>query len=77
LIGTAVVSSARPAPPRIDHVALRINSVQERSVLLERIRLSGVSCELNEVPLSGERQIFLTMAPDVVSDLANKAGNSQ
>ncbi len=46
-------------------------------MLLERIRLSGVSCELNEVPLSGERQIFLTMAPDVVSDLANKAGNSQ
>jgi hypothetical protein len=45
-------------------------------VWLERLRLSGVSCELNEVPLTGERQVFLTMTPDVVSELANKAGNS-
>jgi hypothetical protein len=76
LIGTAAVSSARPASPRSDHVALRIISGQEWSVLLERLRLSGVSCELNEVPLTGERQVFLTMTPDVVSELATKAGNS-
>jgi hypothetical protein len=62
--------------PRIDHVAPGINSVQQWSALLERIRLSGVSYELNEVPLTGERQVFLTMTPDVVSELANKAGNS-
>ncbi len=60
----------------MDQVAPRINSVQERSVLLERLRLSGVSCELNEVPLTGDRPVFLTMTPDVVSDLADKAGNS-
>jgi catechol 2,3-dioxygenase-like lactoylglutathione lyase family enzyme len=76
LIGTAAVPSARPASPRIDHVALRINSVQQWSALLERIRLSGVSYELNEVPLTGERQLFLTMAPGVVIELVSKASNS-
>ena len=69
LIGTAAASSAKPAPTRIDHVGLRINSVQEWSALLERMRRSGISYELNDVPLTGERQLFVAMAPGVVIEL--------
>ena len=69
LIWTAVASSARPAVPRIDHVGLRINSVQEWSALLQRMQLSGVPYELSEVPLTGERQLFVAMAPGVVIEL--------
>ena len=50
-------------------VGLRINSVQEWSKLLDRIRLSGVHYGLNEVPLTGERQLFVAMASGVVIEL--------
>jgi catechol 2,3-dioxygenase-like lactoylglutathione lyase family enzyme len=69
LIGAARALSARQASARIDHVALRVNAVPEWSALLERIRLSGVSYELSEVPLSGERQLFVAIAPGVVIEL--------
>ena len=69
LIGTEVPVSVRPAPPRIDHVGLRIHSAQEWAVLLERLRLSGVPFELSEGPLPGERQLFVALAPDVVIEL--------
>ena len=69
LIGAAPGSSARPACPRIDHVAFRVNTVQEWSALLERVRFSGVPYELGEAPLSSERQLFVAMAPCVVIEL--------
>jgi len=47
---------------------LRIDA-QEWSGLLERLRLSGVPFELGEVPLTGERQLFVAMAPGVVIEL--------
>jgi catechol 2,3-dioxygenase-like lactoylglutathione lyase family enzyme len=72
LIEAASASSTRPASPRIDHVGLRVNSAQKWEVLLERIRLSGVSHELSEVPLTGERQLFVAMAPGVVIELVTE-----
>jgi catechol 2,3-dioxygenase-like lactoylglutathione lyase family enzyme len=69
LIESASARSMRPASPRIDHVGLRVNSAQEWEALLERIRLSGVPHELSEVPLTGERQLFVAMAPGVVVEL--------
>ena len=69
LIGSAPAPSARRSSARIDHVALRANSVLEWSELLERIRVSGISYELSEVPLSGERQLFVAIAPGVVIEL--------
>lgn len=69
LIGANGVSSARPASPRIDHVALRINDGQEWSALLDRLGLNGVPFEVGDVPLSGERQLFVAMAPGVVIEL--------
>jgi hypothetical protein len=37
--------------------------------LLERLRLSGLPYELGEVPLTGERQLFVAMAPGIVIEL--------
>jgi catechol 2,3-dioxygenase-like lactoylglutathione lyase family enzyme len=68
LIEAGTALPARPATPRIDHVGLRIDA-QEWSGLLERLRLSGVPFELGEVPLTGERQLFVAMAPSVVIEL--------
>ena len=69
LIEAAGDFSTRPASPRFDHVGLRVNSDEEWEALLERIRLSGVAYDLSEVPLSGERQLFVAMAPGVVIEL--------
>ena len=77
LIGAAPASSARLASARIDHVGLRVNTTQEWSSLLERMRLSGVSYELSEVPLSDECQLFVTMAPGVVIELVTDHPNKE
>jgi catechol 2,3-dioxygenase-like lactoylglutathione lyase family enzyme len=69
LIEAATASSARPASPRLDHVGLRVNTIQEWSALLERMRLGGVPYELSEVPFTGEHQLFVAMAPGVVIEL--------
>jgi catechol 2,3-dioxygenase-like lactoylglutathione lyase family enzyme len=68
LIEAGTALPARAASPRIDHVGLRIDA-REWSGLLERLRLSGVPFELGEVPLTGERQVFVAMAPGVVIEL--------
>jgi catechol 2,3-dioxygenase-like lactoylglutathione lyase family enzyme len=68
LIEAGIARPARPASPRIDHVGLRINA-EEWSGLLERLRLSGVPYELGEVPLTGECQLFVAMAPGIVIEL--------
>jgi extradiol dioxygenase family protein len=69
LIEAAAASLVKPVAPRIDHIGLRINGAQEWSQLLDRIRLSGVHYGLNEVPLTGERQLFVAMASGVVIEL--------
>jgi catechol 2,3-dioxygenase-like lactoylglutathione lyase family enzyme len=69
LIEAGTALPARPASARIDHVALRIDTAQEWSALLERLRASGLPYELGEVPLTGEHQVFVTMAPGIVIEL--------
>jgi catechol 2,3-dioxygenase-like lactoylglutathione lyase family enzyme len=71
LIEAGTTPSARlvPAAPRIDHVGLRVSTTQEWSALLERIRLSGIPYEISEVPLTGERQLFVAMEPGIVIEM--------
>ncbi|MDB5986046.1 MAG: hypothetical protein JWR16_1099 [Nevskia sp.] len=71
LIGRAPVSSSLPSSTRIDHIGLRIHSAQEWSALLERMQGCGIPYEISEVPLTGERQLFLAMAPGVVIELVS------
>jgi len=72
LIEAASAFSTRPASPRIDHIGLRVNSAQEWEALVERLRLSGISHELSDVPLTGERQLFVAMAPGVIIELVTE-----
>jgi catechol 2,3-dioxygenase-like lactoylglutathione lyase family enzyme len=69
LIEADTVRSVRPAAPRIDHVGLRVSTTQEWAALLERIRISGIPCELSEVPTTGERQLFVAMEPGIVIEM--------
>ena len=69
LIEAANAPTTPPAAPRIDHVGLRVNSAQEWAALLARMRLNGISHELSKVPLTGECQLFVSMAPGVVIEL--------
>jgi catechol 2,3-dioxygenase-like lactoylglutathione lyase family enzyme len=72
LIEADTTPSARPVRPaaaRIDHVGLRVNTVQEWSALLERIRPSGIPYEISEVPTTGERQLFVAMEPGIVIEV--------
>ncbi len=52
LIEAPDANSARPSSPRIDHVAFRVNTTEEWSALLERVRVSGVPYDMSEVPLT-------------------------
>jgi len=69
LIERAAAPSVQPASTRIDHVGLRVASKQEWSGLLKRLRSCGIPFELSEVPQTGERQLFLAVAPGVVIEL--------
>jgi hypothetical protein len=49
--------------------ATQNSGINKQSQALDRIRLSGVHYGLNEVPLAGERQLFVAMASGVVIEL--------
>lgn len=63
--GLAPASASR-ATTRIDHVALRVESPAEWRALHGRLRENGVPFSEAEVPVSGERQLFVALAPNVV-----------
>jgi len=62
LIEEPGASRATSASSRIDHVGLPVNTAQEWSALLDRIQVSRVPYEIREVPLCGERQLFVLVA---------------
>ena len=70
--------STRPTSPRIDHVGLRVNSAPEWEALLERMRVSGVAHDLSEVPLTGQRQLFVSrrITASVAAHCAHSAKNT-
>ncbi|SAL37446.1 glyoxalase family protein [Caballeronia sordidicola] len=54
------------AATRIDHIALRVSGEAEWQALLARLHEHGVPFSEAEVPVSGERQVFVQLAPGVV-----------
>jgi catechol 2,3-dioxygenase-like lactoylglutathione lyase family enzyme len=71
-----LVEGAAPTPaqgrlqpgvsPRIDHIAFRIDTAEAWQALLQRVQTAQVASQLSEVPLSGELQLFVALAPGVV-----------
>src|SRR6266436_10258165 len=62
LIEEPGASRATSASSRIDHVGLPVNTAQEWSALIDGIQVSRVPYEIREVPLCGERQLFVLVA---------------
>ncbi|MEK6420265.1 MAG: VOC family protein [Burkholderia gladioli] len=65
-----VVRATQPAPaargvPRIDHVALRVDDHDAWAALGARIERHGLPHQMAHVPLSGELQMFVALAPGV------------
>jgi catechol 2,3-dioxygenase-like lactoylglutathione lyase family enzyme len=66
LVDATAPSRAGPTAPRIDHIAFRIERAAEWQALLERMREAQVAWQLAEVPLAGELQMFVALAPGVI-----------
>jgi catechol 2,3-dioxygenase-like lactoylglutathione lyase family enzyme len=66
---------ARPArvTPRFDHVAFRVAPGDEWQALLDRLATHAVPYQIADVPLSGERQLFVALAPGVVVEFVTSA----
>lgn len=65
-----VVRATQPAMagrgvPRIDHVALRVDDGDAWAALIARVQRHGLPHQVARVPLSGELQLFVPLAPGV------------
>jgi catechol 2,3-dioxygenase-like lactoylglutathione lyase family enzyme len=69
-------SAATRTAPRLDHFALRVAPGDEWRALLARLRSHGVPYQLADVPLSGERQAFVALAPGVVVEFVTSADDA-
>ena len=63
--GGALPDEGRPGA-RIDHLALRVDDEAQWTALIGRLRQSGTRWQLADVPLTGEQQLFVRLAPGVV-----------
>lgn len=66
LVDATVPGKPGRAAPRIDHIAFRIETADEWQALLGRFQKAQVPYQLAEVPLAGEWQLFVALAPGVV-----------
>ncbi|HLX03038.1 MAG TPA: VOC family protein [Trinickia sp.] len=72
LVEATVPSLEGRTAPRIDHVAFRVGDGGEWRALIERLRANQVPFELAEVPLTGERQVFIALGPSVVVEFVSR-----
>jgi hypothetical protein len=77
LVDATVPAYAGRAAPRIDHIAFRIESAAEWQALLERLRVAAVDYQLADVPLAGELQLFVALAPGVVVEFVTAIRHAQ
>jgi catechol 2,3-dioxygenase-like lactoylglutathione lyase family enzyme len=66
LVEATLAAGGGRTAPRIDHVALRVATAAEWTALVARLRAHGVRYQLAGVPLTGELQLFVALAPGVV-----------
>jgi catechol 2,3-dioxygenase-like lactoylglutathione lyase family enzyme len=57
---------------RIDHIAFRLDET-EWMALAERLRTNRIDYQQGEVPSTGERQLFVTPAPEVTIEFVTSA----
>ncbi|MFC0398297.1 VOC family protein [Paraburkholderia rhizosphaerae] len=62
--------------PRIDHIALRVDSGDAWRALIARMDAAGVGYQCADVPLTREVQLFVALAPGVVIEFVTAAENA-
>ncbi|WP_144112067.1 VOC family protein [Paraburkholderia sp. BCC1886] len=81
LIDATMPAATGRSAPRIDHIALRIDSVAEWQALLQRLRATGWPYQRAEVPQRGpqaaEVQLFVALAPGVVVEFVSSPEHAQ
>ena len=75
LVAATVPGSTARATPRIDHVAFRLDTATEWDALLARLAAAKVDSQRAEVPLAGELQLFVALAPGVVIEFVTALHN--
>ncbi|MDE1179559.1 VOC family protein [Paraburkholderia sp.] len=66
LVDATIPAQTGRSVPRIDHIAFRIDTRHAWDALLSRLDGARVRYQIAEVPLSGEIQVFVALAPGVV-----------
>jgi catechol 2,3-dioxygenase-like lactoylglutathione lyase family enzyme len=72
LVEATVPLAAGRTAPRIDHVAFRVDDGNEWRALIERLHANRVPFDVAEVPLTGERQVFVALGPGVVVEFVSR-----
>jgi catechol 2,3-dioxygenase-like lactoylglutathione lyase family enzyme len=70
---TVPARAATLVAPRLDHFALRVAPGAQWHALIERLDAHCVPYQLNVVPASAERQLFVALAPGVVVEFVTAA----
>jgi catechol 2,3-dioxygenase-like lactoylglutathione lyase family enzyme len=76
LVDATVPGASGRTVPRIDHIAFRIDSGDAWHALLQRMSAAGVEYQSAEVPMTGEVQLFVALAPGVVIEFVTAARNA-
>jgi catechol 2,3-dioxygenase-like lactoylglutathione lyase family enzyme len=71
--GTVPALAESTSSPRIDHVALRVDTAEEWAELLERMRQSRVPFQAGQVQSTGELQLFVRLAPGVTIEFVTRS----
>lgn len=81
LIDATAPASAGRTAPRIDHIALRMESAAEWQALLGRLHAHGVDYQAARVPPMGpqeaQAQLFVALAPGVVVEFVTALHHAQ
>ena len=76
LVASTLPGHAGRVTPRIDHIAFRIDGGDEWQALLARLAKAGVAYQSAAVPLTGEVQLFVALAPSVIIEFVTAAGHA-
>src|SRR5258706_8107909 len=72
LIEGTAPAAAGSAAPRIDHVALRVDSPQEWAALLDRLERIRIPFQQAQVPSTGELQLFVKLSASVTIEFVGR-----
>jgi catechol 2,3-dioxygenase-like lactoylglutathione lyase family enzyme len=73
LVHTGMACAIAGTVPRVDHFAIRVDDPHAWQALIGRLRERQISFQTADVPLTGERQLFVRLAPAVTVEFVASA----